>query len=64
MLYVSQIIGQPIFDARNDKIASINDVLVRYGKDDYPPVIGVVARFRRRNFFIPRHRIAEVGRDH
>ena len=61
MLYVSQIIGQPIFDARNDKIASIKDVLVRYGKDDYPPVIGVVARFRRRNFFIPRRSISELN---
>src|SRR4030095_5131829 len=61
MLYVSQIIGQPIFDARNDKIASINDVLVRYGKDDYPPVIGVVARFRRRNFFIPTQSISELN---
>lgn len=61
MLYVSQMIGQPIFDARNDKIASIKDVLVRYGKDDYPPVIGVVARLRRRNFFIPRQSIAELN---
>src|SRR5215211_413279 len=61
MLYVSQIIGQPIFDARNDKIASINDVLVRYGSDDYPPVIGVVARLRRRNFFIPRRNIKELN---
>ena len=61
MLYVSQIIGQPILDARNDKIAAISDVLVRYGSEDYPPVIGVVARLRRRNFFIPRRNIAELS---
>ena len=61
MLYVSQIIGRPILDARKDKIASISDVLVRYGSDDYPPVIGVVARLRRRNFFIPRRNIAELN---
>ena len=61
MLYVSQIIGRPILDARKDKIASISDVLVRYGTDDYPPVIGVVARLRRRNFFIPRQNIAELN---
>src|SRR5678815_1465985 len=61
MLYVSQIIGQPIYDARNDKIASIKDVLVRYGIDDYPPVIGVIARFRRRTFFIPRRNIGEFN---
>lgn len=61
MLYVSQMIGRPILDARRDKIASISDVLVRYGTEDYPPVIGVVARLRRRNFFIPRRNIAELN---
>ena len=53
MLYVSQILNRPIFDARNEKIAAINDILVRYGDEEYPPVIGLVARYRRRNFFIP-----------
>ena len=36
MLYVSQILNRPIFDARNEKIAAINDVLVRYGDEDHP----------------------------
>ncbi len=53
MLYVSQLLGQPIFDARDEKVASISDVLVRYGAEEYPPVIGLVARYRRRNFFMP-----------
>ena len=53
MLYVSQILNRPIFDARNEKIAVIKDVLVNYGEDEHPPVIGLVARYRRRNFFMP-----------
>ncbi|HJS52223.1 MAG TPA: hypothetical protein VJ781_10020, partial [Pyrinomonadaceae bacterium] len=61
MLYVSQIIGQPIFDSRRDKIAAISDVLVRYGDDDHPPVIGLVARLRRRDFFIPDRNISELS---
>jgi CBS domain-containing protein len=61
MLYVSQILSRPIFDARNDKIALISDVIVRYGKEEYPPVIGLVARYRRRNFFMPQRDIAELG---
>ncbi len=55
------MLGRPIYDARNEKIASIRDVLVRYGSEDYPPVIGVVARFQRRNFFIPQRNIAALG---
>ena len=61
MLYVSQIIGRPIFDSRRDKIAAISDVLVRYGDDDHPPVIGIVARLRRRDFFIPDRNLSELS---
>jgi len=63
MLYVSQIIGRPIHDTRNEKFAVIKDVIVSYGSDDYPPVIGLVARFRRRDFFVSQRNIAgfDVG---
>ncbi|MFN0278136.1 MAG: magnesium transporter MgtE N-terminal domain-containing protein [Pyrinomonadaceae bacterium] len=61
MLYVSQILNRPIFDTRNEKIAAINDVLVRYGEEEYPPVIGLVARYRRRNFFMPTRDLAGLG---
>ena len=40
MLYLSQILGRPIFDAEGEKIAVIKDIIVRYGEEDYPPVIG------------------------
>ena len=61
MLYLSQVLKRPISDARNDVIASISDVVVGYGKEEYPPVVGLVARYRRRNFFIPRRNISELG---
>ncbi len=60
MLYLSQILGGPIFDAESEKIASIRDVIVRYGAEDYPPVIGLVARYRRRDFFIRSARISSL----
>jgi CBS domain-containing protein len=61
MLYVSQIVSRPIFDTRKEKIAVINDVVVRYGDEEYPPVIGLVARYRRRNFFIPSRDFTDLG---
>jgi magnesium transporter len=61
MLYLSQILSSPVVDAANEKIASISDILVKYGSDEYPPVIGLVARFRRRNVFIPGRNIAELS---
>ncbi|MBX3296860.1 MAG: magnesium transporter [Acidobacteria bacterium] len=61
MLYLSQVLGEPITDARGEQIAQIWDVLVRYGSEDHPPVIGVVAKLRRRLFFIPQRNIKEFG---
>ncbi|MDQ6787373.1 MAG: CBS domain-containing protein [Acidobacteriota bacterium] len=60
MLYLSQILGKPIFDAEGEKIAVIKDIIVRYGAEDYPPVIGLVARYRRRMFFMPRSKISAL----
>ena len=61
MLYVSQILNRPIFDGRNERIAVINDVMVRYGDEDHPPVIGLVARYRRRNFFMPSRHFTDLS---
>lgn len=61
MLYLSQILGRPIADSVGEQIATIKDVIVRYGKEDYPPVIGLVARLRRRDFFVPQTRIKEIS---
>ncbi len=58
MLYLSQILGRPIIDMEGEKIATIRDVIVQLGAGDHPPLIGVVARYGRRNFFMPRIRIA------
>ncbi len=60
MLYVSQIVGRPILDFRGERIAAIKDVIVRYGSEDYPPVVGLVARFRRRDFFVSGRNIARI----
>jgi len=61
VLYLSQVLKRPISDARNERIATISDVVVGYGKEEYPPVVGLVARYRRRNFFIPQRNISELG---
>src|SRR3954471_13191620 len=58
-LYLSQVLGRPIRDVEGERVATIKDVIVRLGEEDHPPVIGFVARYQRRNFFLPRWRIAE-----
>jgi CBS domain-containing protein len=61
MLYLSQVLGRPIVDLEGERVAALKDVIVRLGEDDHPPVAGFVARYRRRNFFLPRWRISHFG---
>src|ERR671916_2964401 len=59
MLYLSQVLSRPIRDLDGERVATVKDVIVRLGEDEHPPVTGFVARYRRRDFFLPRWRISE-----
>src|SRR6185295_3294609 len=60
MLYLSQVLGRPIRDLEGLRVATVKDVIVRLG-EDHPPVTGFVARYRRRDFFLPRWRITDLN---
>ncbi|REJ75333.1 MAG: magnesium transporter [Acidobacteria bacterium] len=61
MIYLSQILGKPIHSVEGESIATIKDLVVRYGNEDHPPVVGLVGRYRRRLFFIPRSQLKVFG---
>ncbi|HEY8224693.1 MAG TPA: CBS domain-containing protein [Pyrinomonadaceae bacterium] len=61
MLYLSQVLGRAIRDLEGERVATVKDVIVRLGTDDHPPVTGLVARYRRRDFFLSRWRVAELN---
>jgi CBS domain-containing protein len=61
MLYLSQVLGRPIRDLEGERVATIKDVIVRLGEEDHPPVTGFVARYRRRDFFLPRFRVSDFN---
>jgi magnesium transporter len=61
VLYLSQMLGRPLRDVEGERVASIKDVIVRLG-EDHPPVTGLVARFARRDFYLPRARLARMDK--
>src|SRR6201988_415214 len=63
MLYLSQVLGRPIRDLEGERVATIKDVIVRLGAGDHPPVTGLVARYRRRDFFLSRWRSTELNQN-
>ncbi|MDT7603387.1 MAG: hypothetical protein QOF61_1384, partial [Acidobacteriota bacterium] len=60
MLYLSQMLGRAIRDVEGDAVATIKDVVVRLG-EDHPPVMGLVARYGRRDFYVQRPRLSQFG---
>src|SRR5215210_106481 len=59
MLCLSQVLGRPVREVEGERVATLKDVIVRLGSD-HPPVMGIVARYRRRDFFVPRARVARI----
>src|SRR5437763_7165925 len=55
------MLGRSLRDVEGERVASIKDVIVRLG-EDHPPVTGLVARFGRRDFYLPRARIARMDK--
>ncbi|HYX42841.1 MAG TPA: hypothetical protein VE821_14140, partial [Pyrinomonadaceae bacterium] len=53
--------NRPIRDLDGERVATIKDVIVHLGEQDHPPVTGFVARYNRRDFFLPRWRMKEFG---
>lgn len=63
MLYLSQVLSRPIRDLEGERVATVKDVIVRLGEEDHPPVTGLVARYRRRDFFLSRWRITDLNQN-
>jgi magnesium transporter len=61
MLYLSQVLGRPIRDLEGESVATVKDIITRLGEDDHPQIIGIVARYRRRDFFVSRWRITGIS---
>jgi CBS domain-containing protein len=61
MIYLSQVLGRSIYSLEGEDIATIKDIVVLYGTEDYAPLIGLVARYRRRLFFIPKDQLKEFN---
>jgi CBS domain-containing protein len=55
------VLSRPIRDLEGERVATIKDIIVRLGNEDHPPVTGLVARYRRRDFFVSRWRITELS---
>jgi CBS domain-containing protein len=61
VLHLSLVVGGELRDAGGERLGRIDDLIVRLGEDDYPPVTGVVATVAGRQVFVAAEQIVELG---
>ena len=61
VLHLSLVVGGELRDAAGERLGRVDDLIVRLGDDDYPPVAGVVATVAGRQVFVAAEQVVEVG---
>src|SRR5581483_6966302 len=61
VLHLSLVVGGELRDAAGEKLGRVDDLIVRLGEDEYPPVTGVVASVAGRQVFVPAEQVAEIA---
>ncbi|MBX5475170.1 MAG: magnesium transporter [Thermoleophilia bacterium] len=60
VLHLSLILKSDLVDAAGRKLGRVDDLVVRLGHDEYPPVRGVVARVAGREVFVSAEQLASI----
>ena len=61
LLHLSLVTGGDLVDGDGGRMGRVDDVIVRLGEDDYPPVTGILATVAGRQVFVPAEALAEIA---
>jgi CBS domain-containing protein len=61
ILHLSLIVPSPLVDRAGDRVGRVDDLIVRLGDSDYPPLTGVKARIAGRELFVPIDRVGKIS---
>jgi CBS domain-containing protein len=60
VLHLALVVGGELVDPDGAKLGRVDDLIVRLGDDEYPPVTGLLATVAGRQVFVPADAIAEI----
>ena len=63
VLHMSFVAGSPLQDPNGSRLGRVDDLIVRLGDDEYPPVTGLLATIAGRQVFLPAEDVEEVAYD-
>ena len=61
VLHLSLVVPGELRDATGEKLGRVDDLIVRLGGDEYPPVSGLVATVAGRQVFVPAEEVEQIG---
>jgi CBS domain-containing protein len=64
VLHLSLVAGGELWDRAGDKLGRVDDLIVRLGDNEYPPVTGLLATIAGRQVFVPAESVAEIEHGH
>jgi CBS domain-containing protein len=60
VLHLALVVGGDLLDPDGKKLGRVDDLIVRLGEDEYPPVTGLLATIAGRQVFVPADAVAEL----
>ncbi len=60
VLHLSLVVGGELWDDGGGKIGRVDDLIVRLGEDEYPPVTGLLATVAGRQVFVPAEAVLRI----
>jgi CBS domain-containing protein len=60
VLHLGLVVGGDLLDTAGAKLGRVDDLIVRLGEDEYPPVTGLLATLAGRQVFVPADAIDEI----
>jgi len=61
VLHLSLVVGGELRDPGGERLGRVDDLIVRLGDEDYPPVTGAVATIAGRPVFVAAEQIVEIS---
>ena len=61
VLHLALVAGGELLDPEGAKLGRVDDLIVRLGGEEYPPVTGLLATIAGRQVFVPADEIAELA---
>ncbi len=61
VLHLSLVVGGALRDSEGERLGRVDDLIVRIGEDEHPPITGVLVTVAGRQAYVPAERVADIA---